>query len=648
MANVAWPILLLCSGLVIAIRFRSLLSTGARDRWLPATLLVLAGVVAVLWGSLVNGEYVSVFPDPWSYSAFAAYVRNPVTVISDGSQPVLSYGSALMGTRYGTAGLLALFAEISRMDTCRSAAIFAFLLFCQIGFGFALLARELRAGPILSLGAGLFGVTIGWAPEILKIGNWDQVLFVSFIPFVICRSRLLCLPTSRASGVAGLGLCLAAAIFTYPEGTAISGVIYFPLVAWRLFRGKALSGKIWKFALASGIAILLSGVYLPTFISFLFHQISASNVVLFAKGVLAGLLSVNWLPASYCLGAQLPMTTARAIPKLEVIVAVLFLGLSLLAIGTWWRRRDGILLTIPVFLALTIWQAFLKQYDYGLYKVLTLFWPVMVVAIFVGMSQLLAKYCGLVRLLAGLGFCGLIAGAFLDELGSSQSAPWRHERSIRPFVELTQLKKRFGRAVIRIQTEDWFNQMWAVFFLQGDKIQVRNPLLYLRDPAAGLESRETESWTESLVLTDEKRPGAIWHNDLFSLLARSDPVELVSVNAPNDVETVEGEKFVWLDNQFADLTIRASTDCRALLVIPECRPGYSRPGDPTRTLIVETNDGTSEVPAEGSLKIPLLLKKGNNVVRLACKEPATAAKLGSGDPRTLLLGIKGFTVRVAD
>jgi hypothetical protein len=254
----------------------------------------------------------------------------------------------------------------------------------------------------------------------------------------------------------------------------------------------------------------------------------------------------------------------------------------------------------------------------------------------------------LVRLLAGLGFCGLIAGAFLDELGSSQSAPWRHERSIRPFVELTQLKKRFGRAVIRIQTEDWFNQMWAVFFLQGDKIQVRNPLLYLRDPAAGLESRETESWTESLVLTDEKRPGAIWHNDLFSLLARSDPVELVSVNAPNDVETVEGEKFVWLDNQFADLTIRASTDCRALLVIPECRPGYSRPGDPTRTLIVETNDGTSEVPAEGSLKIPLLLKKGNNVVRLACKEPATAAKLGSGDPRTLLLGIKGFTVRVAD
>jgi hypothetical protein len=190
--------------------------------------------------------------------------------------------------------------------------------------------------------------------------------------------------------------------------------------------------------------------------------------------------------------------------------------------------------------------------------------------------------------------------------------------------------------------------MWAVFFLQGYRIEVWNPLLYLRNPSAGLSSRETEAWTAGLVLTDEKRPDAIWHNEFFSLLARSDPVELVSITAPNDVESVEGEKFVWLDNQFADLTIRASTDCRAFLVIPECRPGHSRPGDPARTLIVEANGETFEVPAEGSLKIPLLLKKGNNVVRLACKEHATADKVALGDSRTLLLGIKGFSVRVAD
>ncbi len=36
MANVAWPILLLCSGLVIAIRFRSLLSDGCAGPLAPS------------------------------------------------------------------------------------------------------------------------------------------------------------------------------------------------------------------------------------------------------------------------------------------------------------------------------------------------------------------------------------------------------------------------------------------------------------------------------------------------------------------------------------------------------------------------------------------------------------------------------------
>jgi hypothetical protein len=129
--------------------------------------------------------------------------------------------------------------------------------------------------------------------------------------------------------------------------------------------------------------------------------------------------------------------------------------------------------------------------------------------------------------------------------------------------------------------------------------------------------------------------------NFFSLLARSDPVELVSITAPNDVETVEGEKFVWLDNQFADLTIRASTDCRAFLVIPECRPGHSRPGDPARTLIVEANGERFEMPAEKDLQIPLLLRKGNNLVRLACKERSTVDKLSSGTPGYYCSELKG-------
>ena len=647
----AWAIVIFCCGLAVALAIRSIKSATNRNLLLggiAATLLVLGAVVVVLWGSLLKDEFVSVFPDPWAYSAFATYLQNQLPVISDGSQPILSYGSALMGTRYATPGLLALFAKIVGTDACRSASIFAFLVLCHVGFGFVLLARSLRAGPILSLGAGLFGVTIGWAPEILKIGNWDQVLFVSLIPFAIFRMRLLTFPTSRTSGILALGLCVAAAIFGYPEGAALSTIIYLPLVVWRLFRGTPLTGKIRKLALASGVAILLSMVYLPTFVSFLFLQISTGNTMFVAKGVLGGLLSANWLPAIYCLGAQLPATTMRPLPKLELIVGVLFLVLSFVAIGTWWRRRDAILLTVPCFFALSLWQAFLVRYDYGLYKVLTIFWPVIVAAIFVGMSQLLARYCGLARLFVLCGFCGLMAEAAIDEADAFQYAPWRHERRIKPFVELEKLKEISGDAPIRIQTQSWFNQMWAVFFLQGFKIEVLNPLLNLKTSSAGLSSHETDQSRATFVLTDEKRSGGIWHNDIFSLLNHSEPLEVLAIDAPNDVETVEGDDFIWLDNQFADLTIRSDVDRRAFLVIPECRPGFSRPGDLHRTLILETNGETVEIPAEGNLKIPLVLKKGNNLVRLACKEHATIDKLPSEDTRTLLLGIKGFSVRAAD
>jgi hypothetical protein len=648
--KVAWPILIFCGllGLVLTIKLtksaskQSLLLPGA-----AAVLLVLGAVVFVLWGSLIKDEFVSVFPDPWSYSAHATDLLKTLPPDRAQSQLILAHGSQLAGTRYATPGLLALFAEATGTDPCRSANLYAFIVLAHLGVGLVLLARMLGAGPIFSLGSGLFGVMIGWAPEVLKIGNWDQLLFMSLIPFAIFRTRLLTFSTSRPPGIVALGLCLAAAICAYPEGTAIAGVIYLPLVAWRLCRGSPILGKVRRFVLAAGVAILLSLVYLPTFVSFLAHQLSAGHTALVAKGALGGLLSPNWLAAAYCLGAQLPATTAHPPRKLDLIVSALFVVLSFVATAAWWRRRDGILLTIPFFLALSLWEALRVQYDYGLYKVLTMFWPIMVVAIFAGMSKLLARCQGLARLFAVLGFCGLVAGAVFDEVDDFRYAPWRQARSIKPFLELSRLKEISGDSPIRLQTQSWFNQLWAVFFLQSDKLIVPNPLLYLQSLPSSLVHPSTAPEERSFTLTDEKRPGAIWRNQIFYLLAHAEPVELLAVNAPNTLETVEGEPYLWLDNQFADLTIHSDADRLSFLIVAECRPGPNRPEDSKRTLLIEQDGVTVEVPAEGSLKIPLRLKKGDNLVRLACKEPATLHTLPSGDSRTLLLGIKGFRVTPA-
>ena len=119
------------------------------SRWqsILTSVLVLGAVVIVLWGSLIKGEFVSVYPDSWAYTAFAAYVQNPAPAIGAGLQPILSFGRSLMGARYGTAGLLAFFAEISGTDPCRSASIYAFLILVQTGLGLlSLRGSSVRVG----------------------------------------------------------------------------------------------------------------------------------------------------------------------------------------------------------------------------------------------------------------------------------------------------------------------------------------------------------------------------------------------------------------------------------------------------------------------------------------------------------------------
>jgi hypothetical protein len=155
--------------------------------------------------------------------------------------------------------------------------------------------------------------------------------------------------------------------------------------------------KILKVAAACGVGFLVCLVYLPTFVSFLFHQTQFGSTTLPAKGVFLGLLSRSWLAAIYCLGEESPATVFRTVPKLSVFVPVVFVGLTFVAFGAWWKRKDGILLSLPTFLLLSLWTILVHNYDYGFYKVLTMFWPVMVVAIFVGMSRLLALGRGFAR-----------------------------------------------------------------------------------------------------------------------------------------------------------------------------------------------------------------------------------------------------------
>src|SRR4029077_149260 len=108
--------------------------------------------------------------------------------------------------------------------------------------------------------------------------------------------------------------------------------------------------------------------------------------------------------------------------------------------------------------------------------------------------------------------------AVFDEVEDFRYAPWRQDRRIKPFLELKALKEICPDAPIRIQTQNWFNQLWAVFLLEGFKLLIPNPLLYLQSLGGSHPLLGAEQDPRSFVLTDEKTSGAVWHNEIFYLL----------------------------------------------------------------------------------------------------------------------------------
>jgi hypothetical protein len=103
---------------------------------------------------------------------------------------------------------------------------------------------------------------IGWVPAILKIGNWDQVLFLSFVPFIVVRMQLVTFPNSQWRSA----LYLSAGVFSYPEGAAFirSNLFASPSleIYWRKESGqknRECSGVWWPNLWVMSV-MMLSGV----------------------------------------------------------------------------------------------------------------------------------------------------------------------------------------------------------------------------------------------------------------------------------------------------------------------------------------------------------------------------------------------------
>lgn len=607
-----------------------------------ATVLMAGGLflaaAIVLWGCLFGGEFTSAYPDPWAYSATGNYLLEP---FANPESIVNRFGKSLVGTRLGTPGLLAVFARLSGTDTCRASCIWALFTLFHMGLGTAVMSWVLGASRLFSFFSGVFIIAVGWAPEVIKIGNWDQILFVGFVPFLVAKLKLIRFESASRTRLASLGLTLAAAFCTYPEGAAIAAVLFLPTVVFAIFRGSNSWKKLTRFVGGVLLCIIFAAVYLPTGIAFLRSQFETGNTTLVAKGGFWGLLSWQSPVAFFGLGDEL---TAVPLVWYRFLVPSALILLGLYGALRWFRRREFAWLSIVSFLGLAAWQAGLVRYDYGFYKVLTIFWPLAVAMILVGADSFYRATRGWRRIAVAGVFLVVCLAAVIDEASYFRYAPWRQERRLADFVHLAQLGKIYRDRPIRISTKDWFVQMWVVFFLRDQELIVPNPLLYLHNSGLLSSGPATDPMRDAWMLIDAPREDGTWRDGQLTLLKHPDPVEIVSVEGPNQPFYWSGDPFIWLGNEAEKFTILAQSNMMSRFVVPDVWPGTSVLGGPARTLVLKAGDRTSEIPVQKQISIVLQLHKGTNLVELWCKEQAAPPANAASDAGKWLIGLKGFRI----
>lgn len=609
-------------------------------------------VLADVSGQLLPGiGIVSDRPDAWSYQTMADYFDHYRRGESMAGAPLLDqYASHLQNSRFGAAALLALLTQAPGMGGNNVAfAQVAFYFICLVVHFFALayFVRGLSVRWQVTLAAALLATVGGWLSNVITVGNYDNLLFVSLLPaWLGLATRFLDRNVTSWRFVLGGALILGALFNIYPEGFVLFGLLTLPLT-WQLLRDCTRERcRIIPLVGLVGLSSVFVLPYGPIFVSFLKNQVGASAAGLAARpgiGNFPGLLNSHAFPAIFALGEEGPGSSFSIANLLLPTLLCVLIG-----VGAWTvsRRHRWFLWVAPILFLLALWQGVLLRYDYGLYKILVCssWWIYSAVAI--GLDRLTSGWrehsrC---RALGPVSFIVLFV-AIAWEKGEDRVIHSHY--SLGPLIELTQIDNVIGREVpILISLDNDFEYLWSTIFLRSHPLAIAEFRSYLGMPhiIPILKPRKAEECPYMLVAG--LRPGAVWHNERFSLIATEGAL-IASIENPNGLETVEQQPFFWMSGAETHLTLLVTADGDYALRAHRFHPGPSAPeskswrveiDDATgRHTTVITFPGTEETPPA----IPIHLLRGRNRVALRCLERPTVFDQPNGDKRELLLGVQG-------
>ena len=617
-----------------------------------AAWLVLALYSARLWPSA--GDLLSLHPDNWSYQAMSDYLDHYKRGRVDGMPMVDEYGAHLKGSRFATAGLVAFLEDLPILHDVATAhvlfvgGLLVVHFFSMLVLGRALIDRQNWWVPLL---AAFMATAGGWLSNAVTAGNYDNLIFAAFSPALLA---LLC---QRADGssfrwplVAAGALFVAALLYTYPEGMALLALLAAPLAVNFLWLGggwKATRSR-WAELIGMGVlGVLLTAPYLPTFVFWLRAQIMLGTVATGVRpmeGFFAGLVDNHRFPGFFALGEELPRSSYQPVDSFIPLCLFALLILGTYALGR--QQRWFAWVALP-FAGLLYWQNVSKHYDYGTYKILicSAWWGYPAVS--AGLWWIFRRFAWPQPLQVG------VVAALLFGMGWEKyehrivAPPLTSDSRVKAWTDLRTIHFVTGQAPVLLALDEEIDHLWATYYLRDLPLATWQQKGYLSMPhiapllARGIAPSPVDC---QFILVSGSRPDALWQNSLFSLLRRTSLYIASIQNPPNGVESLDGERFLWLGTQPATFQVIAAQPGSYELVATVIGVGPSSP-DKAR-IAVEITDAegthTAEVSA-GVHSLPLSLALGENAVKLRCLGTPQPG-LHNGDSRELMLGIKGPAV----
>jgi hypothetical protein len=620
-----------------------------RFRLKVALALIVAGIaiVAAIRLKSFQGCFPSVSNDAWSYASLGQYLTDYGRG-TDGRIPHIDrYSATVWGTRFGTPSLLGFLAVVFHISTAR-ALIPALLIVLVNGLlGFYSLTRTLGGSKAVALASGIFFVLCGWTSDAIAIGSFDNLLFLSLGGAFLARALLIVRGCQSWSALGVLAINSAALFYSYPEGVAVIAVVLAPFALQVVFRAYKMDRQLPLRLIAVVSATLALIVpYLPTWIAFLSEELSALNSLSRpGEGIFPGLLGPALAPALLGSGQEFLRTFPSTAVGLQNVLlagaATILCVVGILRLRSW-RLAGASAVLIAVGLA--ILQRAHLRYDYGLYKILLLSSLIWLPTMFIGIHGIFRHLEPRKRLLASIASCLILQASFLFERLENQGGVPYLPIKMKFYEQIQGLDKIIREQTVALACNGPLECEWAVYYARRLHAQLLAYSGYLKAYKSRILQNHENDQIPAYVLSDDPQPQSVWSNGRFWLSRLALGLSIVSIDAQNGLERLEGQRFLWIGDQPTIFYIVSDKERSVTLKSGAVLMGPTIAHYRYRRLRVRLENAMQEVEVSDHFAVPLQLHPGMNEVDVWCEDKPEILEQPNGDRRILLLGLVNYEV----